>query len=169
MPESKHDKYMRLYRKNKGDSYEAQEELEREEEEGEGEMDPKTARVGEKIKKAVKNLGKQREAKKLVKGTPIVKGNKIVGKKGGVQNPNIEVQTDSYDPTLDFAERVMESAYDKLTPAQQRDAEHRGKGTRKTVAKVRLRASDEKVAQNVADYRKRFQTKKRKEMDLQKP
>lgn len=77
--------------------------------------------MGEKIRKGVERARAKRETRKLVQGTPIVKGNKVVGQKGGVKNPNIEVQTDSYDPTAEFADRVMREAFDKMTKGELKD------------------------------------------------
>ena len=66
---------------------------------------------------------------------------------------------------------VLDEAFDKLTPAQERDAERRLKPTRGTVAKVRLRAGEKDVAKSVKAYQDAKggnpgNTKKRRLRDL---
>lgn len=48
--------------------------------------------------------------------------------------------------------KMSTESYDKLTPKQERDAERRLKPTRATVNKVRLRATDDEVADKVKKY-----------------
>lgn len=69
------------------------------------------------------------------------------------------------------ARKKTEESYDKLTPKQERDAERRLKPTRSTVAKVRLRASDDEVADKVKQHQSQKggnpgNTKKRRLRDL---
>ena len=69
------------------------------------------------------------------------------------------------------ARKKTEESYDKLTPAQERDAERRLKPTRATVSKVRLRAGEKDVAKSVKAYQadkggKPGNTKQRKLRDL---
>ena len=71
----------------------------------------------------------------------------------------------------DHVEYETNEAFDKLTPAQERDADRRLKPTRATVAKVRLRAGEKDVAKSVKKHQSEKggnpgNTKKRRKRDL---
>jgi len=73
--------------------------------------------------------------------------------------------------TRDHVEHETNETFDKLTPAQERDADRRLKPTRATVSKVRLRAGEKDVAKSVKAYQsdkagKPGNTKQRKLRDL---
>ena len=84
----------------------------------------------------------------------------------------VHIKNDKGDTFKGPMDRVSTAeSFEKLTPAQERDAERRLKPTRATVAKVRLRASDAQVADKVKQHQSEKggnpgNTKKRRLRDL---
>ena len=151
-------------------------------------MHLRAARRGEKGKTLVKNVRKESiELDELKKSTLMSYKAKAKQDKADIARRNQSVRgplvgrdrrdfrnrakgVDAATRRL-VARQYQPESFEKLTPAQERDAERRLKPTRATVSKVRLRASDAQVAAKVKQHQDEKggnpgNTKKRRIRDL---
>ena len=85
-------------------------------------------------------------------------GTGVIGKVIRIKGNDVHIMNDRGDTFKGPMNRVTvrgktNESFDKLTPAQQRDAERRLKPTRATVAKTRLPATDSEMGRNVEKWR----------------